>query len=382
VYSISAYGAMIADSVRMEAYARALRQVIKPTSVVLDIGSGTGIFSLLACRYGARRVYAIEPDDAIMVAQASARANGCADRIQFIQDLSTRVTLPEQVDVLVSDIRGVLPLFGSHLPSIIDARQRFLLPGGFQIPLRDRILAAPVETAKDYRNLVQGHYPNPYDVNLEAALQFTSNSQFKVTLTSEQLLADPQAWMTLDYASVQSSNFSSTMTWTVARSGACHGIAVWFDTFLAENCFFSNAPSLPNTLYGQSLFPWPLPVELATGDIVDVTLKADPIDKDYNWRWDSRVVDPKRPDQAKAQFTQSTFFGIPRVPARLRKRSPAYVPNLDEEGQVEQFILNSMDGLATVQSISDQVRQRYPEKFQREQDAMDRVAAVSLKYSR
>ena len=95
MYSISDYGAMISDGVRMDAFVRALRGAVKPGAIVIDIGTGTGIFALLACRFGARRVYAIEPEDAIEVAREIAAANGCADRIEFIQAMSTRVTLPE-----------------------------------------------------------------------------------------------------------------------------------------------------------------------------------------------------------------------------------------------------------------------------------------------
>lgn len=69
MHSIANYGAMIADRVRVSAYADALRRVITSDSVVIDLGTGTGIFALLACRFGARRVYAIEPSDAIQVAR-------------------------------------------------------------------------------------------------------------------------------------------------------------------------------------------------------------------------------------------------------------------------------------------------------------------------
>jgi len=94
MYDLNAYGRMMADQVRMDAYVTALRQAVQPGCVVMEIGTGAGIFALLACQCGARRVYAIEPSDAIEVARAAAVANGYADRITFLQDLSTNVTLP------------------------------------------------------------------------------------------------------------------------------------------------------------------------------------------------------------------------------------------------------------------------------------------------
>ena len=145
MFSIRDYGDMIADKVRLDPYTYALKAKIGPNSVVLDIGTGAGIHALLACKFGARKVYAIEPNDAIHLARELAQANGFADRIEFIQDISTHVTLPERADVIVSDLRGVLPLYGQHIPSIIDARQRHLAPGGTLIPPRDTVWASLVE---------------------------------------------------------------------------------------------------------------------------------------------------------------------------------------------------------------------------------------------
>jgi predicted RNA methylase len=72
MYSNPGYVSMIAERVRMRAYTAALRNAVKPGSVVLDLGAGKGIFAVLACRFGARRVYAIEPSDAIEVASQTA----------------------------------------------------------------------------------------------------------------------------------------------------------------------------------------------------------------------------------------------------------------------------------------------------------------------
>src|SRR4030081_2694886 len=93
-YSLRNYGGMIGDRVRVEAYSRALRSVIRPGSVVVDIGTGPGIFAVLACQLGARRVFAIEANPVIQVAREIAVANHCADKIEFFEDISTNVKLP------------------------------------------------------------------------------------------------------------------------------------------------------------------------------------------------------------------------------------------------------------------------------------------------
>ena len=84
MYSPSAYGKMIADEARLNAYVSAMRQAIKPGSVVVDLGSGPGVFALLAVEMGARRVFAIEPDNIIQVGRDAARERGVSDRIEFI----------------------------------------------------------------------------------------------------------------------------------------------------------------------------------------------------------------------------------------------------------------------------------------------------------
>ena len=95
-YTVADYGAMIVDPVRMDRYARALEQAVRPDAVVVDIGTGTGIFALLACRFGARRVYAIEPDDVIQVAREIAGANAIFQTGPFERRLRDIRTVMQQ----------------------------------------------------------------------------------------------------------------------------------------------------------------------------------------------------------------------------------------------------------------------------------------------
>ncbi len=57
---------MALDTVRNDAYAAALRQVVGPETVVLDLGAGTGVHGLMAARMGARRVIELTLDQNIL----------------------------------------------------------------------------------------------------------------------------------------------------------------------------------------------------------------------------------------------------------------------------------------------------------------------------
>src|SRR4051812_21054201 len=122
MYSVFDYGRMLADRERVAAYRAALAEVVKPGSIVVDLGAGIGFFALEACRLGAAKVYAIETNDAVTVLPALARRNGFADRIEVFHRSSTEVQLEKKADVIVADLRGVVPLFGSNLDIVADAR--------------------------------------------------------------------------------------------------------------------------------------------------------------------------------------------------------------------------------------------------------------------
>jgi type I protein arginine methyltransferase len=112
----------------------------------------------------------------------------------------------------------------------------------------------------------------------------------------------------------------------MGRPGVAHGLLAWFDTTLADDIGFSNAPGEPELIYGQAFFPLAEPVHLALGDTVSVAIHADLVDTDYIWRWHTTVFSQGNPNEVKASFQQSTFWGKPLSPARLRKGAGSYVP--------------------------------------------------------
>ena len=211
MYSLSGYGDMIADRIRIEAYSQALRKAVRPGAVVMDIGTGPGMIAVLACQLGASRVYAIEPSEVIQVAREIALANQCADKILFFEALSTNVTLPVRVDVIIADLRGILPLFQTHIPSIADARRRFLAPGGTLIGLKDRIWAAVVEAPEAYGRIVDSWDHNTLGQDLAVARRKVLNEFRKVRVTPGQLMTEPKLWATLDYTTIENPDVQGTL---------------------------------------------------------------------------------------------------------------------------------------------------------------------------
>jgi len=313
MYSLHFYGEMIANAARIEPYVEALRQAVTADSVVLDLGAGPGLFALLACRFGARRVYAVEPDNVINIGREAAAANVRASRIEFFQTVSTDVTLPEPATIIISDLRGVLPWFQQHIPSIIDARRRLLAPGGMLIPRRDTLWTALVETPEEYEKLVGPWRTRLFDVDLSAALSKITNSWRKTRLKAGDLLTEPLCWTTLDYREVVSADVCAGLSWRTERVGTAHGVAIWFDADLADGIGFTNRPGAAELVYGQAFLPFPRAVEVSEGERVTVQLRADLVQQDYVWSWTTDFR------EQKIRFEQSTFFGVPLSVEQLRK---------------------------------------------------------------
>jgi protein arginine N-methyltransferase 1 len=314
-YRVRDYAAMIADARRLGAYRRALRRAVRPGSIVLDLGTGSGVLALIACRFGAKRVHAVEPGEVIELAKALARENGCADRIAFLHGKVSELKLARRADVLVSDVHGVLPYYGEGLAAILDARRRLLRRGGVMIPERDVVYAALVRErciarpAGAWRGNVAG-------LSMEAMWRAMSNALHSVRLSRADLASPARRAAVLDYRTFTGDRLDARVAWNVARGIAAQGVALWFDSRLARGVTYSNAPGRAPLIYGQKLLAWPEPVRLRAGERVCVRVRADRAGLHYVWRWNSEVLD--RAGRTRCNFEQSSFLSEPISRAWLK----------------------------------------------------------------
>jgi protein arginine N-methyltransferase 1 len=370
---------MISDSVRFDAYAKAISRCVRPGNVVAEIGSGPGVFALLACRAGAKRVYAIETEDVIDVARQIAVANDLADRIQFFQSDSRKTELPERVDVIVSDIRGVLPLFNGALASLQDAKKRFLAPGGVMIPRRDVVKAAIMECEEIYSGLVAPWSTCVAGVELSIPRRLELNTTHGGRIKFEQLISRSQELCTLDYMGNSEPNTSAKLAFQAGRNGTGHGICVWFETELYEDIGFSSGPESPLTIYGQLFLPWLEPVVIEEGQEILVTLHANLVGKDYLWRWETEIAGAD--GGQKVHFRQSTFEGANVSSHTLRRHAADHIPVLTVEGEAERFLLGAMDGRASLEEIAKRAVERFPEIYSSHEEAFQRATELAQKFS-
>ncbi len=371
-YDLTDYAQMLNARERIAAYTEAIRAAVKPGSVVLEIGCGTGAMALLACKFGARRVYAIEPDAAINLGPQAARDNGCADRIVFHHALSTEVSLPERCDVLISDLRGSIPLYGTHLRDLMDARERLLTPEATWICQTDTFHLAAVE-APNGRHQVQAWWDGSrWGLDLNSALRYATNSLIRQPCALESLVTTSAAWASIHYPTLRSPHAHGAVVLTATRDAVAHGLAGWFEATLFGGARFSNAPGRTPSVYGNTFLPWPEAVALRTGDRVEVKIDALLSGSGYEWNWATTV---RREGQAQpiAEFKQSTLRGHIIDPEMLRRSSSAYRPQVTPQAEEERFLLERIDGETSQGDLAAALRSRFPERFADQAAALARV---------
>jgi protein arginine N-methyltransferase 1 len=379
-YDLDGYGQMILDRARVDAYAKALRRAVRPGSAVADIGAGTGIWSLLAAKFGARKVYAIEPNDAIDIARKVVADNRLTERIELIKDVSGNVELPERVDVIVSDLRGILPLYDDHLQAVMDARRRFLAPHGVLIPQRDAIWTALIEDPDLYARVAGPPPDRCYGLDVRAAFPRGNSRWIRTRVQPEVLLGVPVAWNTLDYRVVDTTDVRGKMIHAVNRPGTCHGFVAWFDADLVDGIGFSTGPGC-RTIYRSAFFPLARPCDVALDDRVTIELDAVHVGNDYVWRWGTRITG--HDGMLRADHDQSSFLPPSTSIDQLERRADGHVPKLSDEGEAARLTLSLLEeGNSSLGEVAREIARRFPRRYERWEDALAMVADLADRYGR
>jgi protein arginine N-methyltransferase 1 len=360
----------LSDRHRLSAYARALREVVKPGDVVIDLASGTGILGMLACRAGARRVYAIEAGPIVGLARRIARDNGFGDRVVAVRGVSCDVTLPEPADVVVTDQIGPFGLDGGIIELLRDARARLLKPAGTLVPARIDVVAAPVEAPRIMRR-IRFWSSGPAGVDVGAAVELAANSVYAIKLDPAQLLGSPGVVTSIDLGAEAAPLVSGAVRLIVERVGVLHGLCGWFEARLSPRVTMTNAPCARESIRRrQVLLPLREPATVKPGDRIDAVIRIRPDDLTCSWE-----VTIAR-GEASIPMRHNTLAGLPLSREDLRRSAPGHAPHLTPGGQARLLVLKMCDGRFTVDEIERSVRERFPDRFSTPSRAAAFVAGV------
>jgi protein arginine N-methyltransferase 1 len=349
---------------RLDQFAAAISRCVKPGDAVADLGAGSGILSFLACRAGARRVYAIESGESIEFARQLAARNGFIDRIEFIGKASTQVVLPERVDAIVGDIHDTFGLQAGGLAAMVDARDRWLRPHGVLIPCRIQLMTVPIETPELYHKAIDIWATGIHGLDLSPMRSLAVHQPLAARVERSQLLAEPTALSTIDLMRVTRAHAGGRSSSTVMRDGTLHGVCGCFVTTLADGIQMGNVPGdSATTNFAQAFFPIESPVAVRAGD--QIVIRLDTHDG-IAARWQVEVL---RTAESVARFEHSTLHAGGLSVEALRKHANDYRPTLTARGTVERDLLDRFDGTHSAAELESWLTTRAESVLQSPGDA-------------
>lgn len=274
--------------------------------VVLDVGAGTCILSIMAAKAGARRVFAVEATDMAHRAKVIVEANGLADVIQVLHGTVETVSLPCKVDVIVSEWMGYFLLRESMLDSVIVARDKFLKEDGSLFPSHANLYLAPVSQVRVLRERfdVWEQQPAHWDMFSKSMRslhgvdfscmreQYLKEQEHYYLLTGafahlcpQQLCGPSASLLELDLRSVTLQELQAptprSCTLRITRNGPLEGFCGFFDVEFRGSerspterpCTLSTEPSVSQpTHWGQQVFGFYPPMIAKSGDLLECTV--------------------------------------------------------------------------------------------------------------
>jgi SAM-dependent methyltransferase len=272
---------MVSDGPRTDSFADAIREVVQPGDVVLDIGTGTGVLAMLAARAGAKHVYAVDASNVARIAIDLVAANGFADKVEVIYGDARDLEIPEKANVIISEWLGCFGLVEDMLVDVLHARDRLLAPGGWMLPVNMRVMLAPIDDPVLYSHTGPGFWRNRVHGLDFSSLENTELRQGiagQVVIEPGSLLSPGAVLVNLADLRVDSAAdqwTSGEVEYEIQRDGVLNGFAGWFTTQLSPTILLDTGPDEPETHWRQTYLPFP-PRLLTRGSRLKVAWETAP----------------------------------------------------------------------------------------------------------
>lgn len=281
--SVMVQSSMALDALRNKAYLTAMKEVITPSTVVLDLGCGLGTLGLMAAQLGAKKVYMVDPSHSIRIVPRLAEQNRVDERIECFQGKIQDTELPEKVDLIISVMTGNFLLSENLLPALFYARDTYLKPGGRLLPNAADMWAVPVSSETIYQKYLDRFSEPHLGLDISPLREIAANHCYNLpNATPKMYMAPPTCVKSLDFYSADEATCHETLSFISERDAECHGFLGWFDLHL-DQVVLSTSPEAKKLHWSPILFMPEKPIKLEKG--TDLEIK---IDKGANTEWSWR----------------------------------------------------------------------------------------------
>lgn len=358
---------MLQDAARVAPYREALRRLVKPGMRVVDVGCGTGLLGLLALQAGASKLYGIEAVNTIQAARRVAADSGFADRAAFVRGLASEARLPERCDLLVAELLGSFCYEEQVLDITIDARNRFLEPGGILVPRAVKAFLVPMSHPGFYEGEIGFWEGAVHGLSYGCLRDLAVHQEYTFSIGTEGFLAAPQAAFAHDLWTVKETSIVCDLAFPVLRDGTLHGLGGWFEADLGAGVTLSTAPDRPETTWRQAFFPVQRPVPLKQGDRIQVRMRGAPRERGFCWSWEAA-------GQAHSNFRAMELFPEPS--------EEEATPGLSDDKRADVFILAQCDGRRSLGEAAERLMAEFPGRYADRGKALERILAVMDEFTR
>jgi len=273
---------MLNDRRRNDAFERAIRAAIEKAgkdALVLDIGTGSGLLSMMAARAGARKIVTCERVPVIAeTAERIVAANDYDRQIKVVNKRSNELVvgrdIPSRADMLISEILSSDLLAENVLATFEDAHARLLRAGATIIPRAATAVGCLMESAilADYAFIAT---VSGFDLSAFGALA-AQRLPVHGTMTSWRRLSMDIDLLRIDLSAKEHVAEIRKLAVEVAEDGIAIGVVQWISVDLADGISFSNHPNdYTDGGWLQVLHTFPRPIAVTAGQCLDIMVGHD-----------------------------------------------------------------------------------------------------------
>ena len=283
--------AMIKDAIRMEAFSKAIKQTVSKGDTVLDVGSGTGILSILAARAGAKKVYSVEKSSIAEYTKKVVKDNGLDDIVEVLHHDIFSPALPSiRADVVISELLGTFGIGENVLRILNHVRENFTTPETRMIPENVSLWMAPIQCLTDYR-AISDWKRKVMNIDFGAIQDLAYNAVYHLDTNNTVLLSDPCMMKSFEFSGNAPLEFTEQLQFQIGKDGVLHGVAGWFSSRLSDGVEIENSPDSTPTHWGQVMFPTGQPALVRPGDSVSFKFAEIKNPGARIWSWEGHLYD-------------------------------------------------------------------------------------------